>query len=355
MPAIDEPRNPSTAEKTLPTASDAAPAPADAPIEEWELAALQDHPLQSTYFPDASEPADAELAADMAENGQQLAIDILPDGTILCGHRRVRAARRLGWTKIDVIVRDDLADDPEAAEAYFIGDNYTRRQLTELQKVRCAKRRVELARRGKVALPAECRQRKKTRDQIGWLMGKSGRHAERYLKLLEAPVELQHACDAGHLSLVEAAKIAGFSQQKQQQIVQQLREQGLENAKAIYDRHRPAKAATPRGAMGVWCNLQLPLQEALRELPGNTHKLHGLDENDLAFIQEAKGLFAELEVRTAQSIEQRIEDEPWQDTDDLVHDDEIAAVERGVDTVSTPPETPPETRPVDTMSSGMAT
>ncbi|NQU22793.1 MAG: ParB N-terminal domain-containing protein [Candidatus Nealsonbacteria bacterium] len=204
-------------------------------VQKRKVSDLKPHPLQADYFPDESEEADLELAADLDANGQRDPIDIVPNGTILCGHRRVKAAKRLEWKTIDVVVHHELANDEAAAEAFFIGDNYTRRQLTTFQKVRCAKRRVELAKLGKVVLPEECDNLKKTRDKIGYLVvgengrNLSGREAERYLRVLKTPIEVQHACDAGHLSLVDAGKVAGFFEETQQQIAEQLRAQGPEN------------------------------------------------------------------------------------------------------------------------------
>lgn len=272
-------------------------------VEEWDVSKLKEHPRQKDFFPDESEAADAELVADMEANGQQDDIDILPDGTILGGHRRVKAARRLRWKTIKVVVHHELADDEAAAEAFLINDNYTRRQLTEFQKVRCAKRRVELAKLGKVVLPAECNGLKKTRDKIGKLVDKSGREVERYLRVLKTSVEVQDACDAGYLTLEEAGKVAGFSGETQQQIAKQLREQGLENAKVIYDDYRPSKASTRLGAGTIWCNLRRALEVALDELPGNINNLGWMDRDDLELVEQAKDLFDEIKGHIAKYLE----------------------------------------------------
>ena len=68
-------------------------------VQEWNISDLKPHRLQEAFFPPETQEADRELAADMDANGQEVPIDILPDGTILCGHRRVAAATRLGWKK----------------------------------------------------------------------------------------------------------------------------------------------------------------------------------------------------------------------------------------------------------------
>lgn len=44
------------------------------------------------------------LAASMAEVGLLQPIVVTPDGVLLCGERRLLAAKRLGWTEIPVTI-----------------------------------------------------------------------------------------------------------------------------------------------------------------------------------------------------------------------------------------------------------
>jgi len=320
-------------------------------VEKRKLSELMDYPRQDIYFPDESQEADRELATSMDAEGQREPIHTLPDGTVLCGHRRVRAARSLGWEEIDVIVHHELADDPAAAEAFFIGDNYERRQLSELQKVRCAARRVELAKQGKVSLSSECDGLSKTRDKIGALLNKSGREADRYLRVLKTPIEVQHACDAGHLSLVEAGKVTGFADETQSEIARELREQGLEQAKTIFDRYRPSKAANCRGAESIWLNLRRALDEAVKELSGNVGNLRWLDQEDLELVQQGEELLDELKIDIIKRLEEvELDDE---DIDDFDHENQISDVlgNAAVDTLSTAP----RTLEVDTVSTPSGT
>lgn len=46
------------------------------------------------------------LAASIAENGLLHPIPVKPDGTLIAGERRLRAAQQLGWTEIPVNVVD---------------------------------------------------------------------------------------------------------------------------------------------------------------------------------------------------------------------------------------------------------
>ena len=77
---------------------------------------LHDHPSQAGLFGNVPDDDLAELAADMTERGQQIPVEILPDGTIITEHQRVRAARLLQWEEIDVIVRHDLEKEGEGQQ-----------------------------------------------------------------------------------------------------------------------------------------------------------------------------------------------------------------------------------------------
>lgn len=84
-------------------------------MQKWKLNRLNDHPKQALNFDDVPDKELAALAADMKRRGQRDPVEILPDGTVIAGHQRVRAAERLGWKEIDVIVRTDLAGAGNAA------------------------------------------------------------------------------------------------------------------------------------------------------------------------------------------------------------------------------------------------
>lgn len=76
-----------------------------------------------------------ELINSMRDRGQINPITIQPDGTLIAGERRWRAARELGWTKIDchVWVRDVALDELIALE---IEENTCRLDLTLTEKER---------------------------------------------------------------------------------------------------------------------------------------------------------------------------------------------------------------------------
>ena len=302
-------------------------------VQEWKIGDLKPHPKQDDYFPDESEEADAELEADMKVKGQRDPIYILRDGTIISGHRRVKMAKRLGWKTIKVIVHDL---DDEEGEALFIDNNYMGRQLSDFQKVRCAARKIELAKRGKAVLPAEVNAEKKTRDKIGKLLGYSGRHVDRYLLALKAPPEVQHACDKGYLKLAEVGQVAQLDKKGQQAIAAEIREKGLAEAKAIFKRHFPDKAETQPSAEDTWRGLYGAMRKATPELLGRVDQVGRLNPWDLEAIEKIEPLLTALKAKAVADINAAEEDARW-DPEEHAHEDNITGVSDGesVDMMST--------------------
>jgi len=173
----------------------------------WPIRKLKPHPRQADTFPDLSEPDLAALAADMAANGLQHPVEILPTGTILAGHQRVRAARTLGWKTIAVVVRHDLAADEAAATAYFLADNLNRRQLSPLGKARCLCSLIEAEARRRID-DMDWEDRDRAKAAVATRLGMSLRNLNRYLLVLKAPAAAQAAFERGHLSLTEAGRVA---------------------------------------------------------------------------------------------------------------------------------------------------
>ena len=126
----------------------------------------------------------------MKLNGQTTPIEVLPNGTLIAGHQRVRAAERLGWPEVTVWIRGDLAHDPFAVEIRMIEDNISRRQLDMLDQIRNVYRLVELRRRQSAGCMTG-HQGHDLRDEIAREIGKSGRHVQRYLNVLKAIMPVQ--------------------------------------------------------------------------------------------------------------------------------------------------------------------
>ena len=58
----------------------------------WKISKLKEHPKQTALFGNVSDAELAALVADIKANGLHDPVEILPDGVIVAGHQRVRAA-----------------------------------------------------------------------------------------------------------------------------------------------------------------------------------------------------------------------------------------------------------------------
>jgi hypothetical protein len=115
-------------------------------IQTWKVKDLKPHPRQAELFADLPFHLLRDLAQDIADRGLKEPLEILPDGTIICGHQRARAAELLEWDEIAVWVNHDLAaQGPRAVEQQLIEDNLARRNLDRLDQIRCYRRLVEMA------------------------------------------------------------------------------------------------------------------------------------------------------------------------------------------------------------------
>ena len=188
--------------------------PATRPVVSRKLSSLKPHPRQDALFAPLPESALQALADDLQANGLMQPVEILPDGTIICGHQRVAAARLLGWTKIDCIVRDDLAAaGAEAVERRLIEDNLNRRQLTELDIARLYRglkeqRRVKRSRNGKGDW----------RDSIAKRFNVSGRTLERWAQVLDTDPAVQQAVSDRRITLSQAILIVALPDKTRQKV-----------------------------------------------------------------------------------------------------------------------------------------
>lgn len=180
---------------------------------------LTPHPLQAIYFRDANEAELQALAEDMLVNGQLVPVEILPDGTIICGHQRVKAAK-LNKRKVRCWIRHDLAKlGDTAVERRFIQDNLHRRQLSKLEVARCYLRLKDLhSQQSPGGKP-----RGDLRDVCGKILGISGRQLDRLAKVLTTPPEVQKAFEAGHLTLQQVLRVGIVAPKKQDEIAEQIR------------------------------------------------------------------------------------------------------------------------------------
>lgn len=169
------------------------------------LDTLCPHPKQGVFFPPTSENEVASLAEDLKRFGLKVPIEICRDGTIIAGHTRVAAARMLGWTEIEAVVRDDLATQKEI-EQELVRDNLHRRQLSPLRRVRCVRFLLESsdADDGKMDI----------RARIGAQLGCSMKTVQRLENVLKLPPQAQEWFDSGEIKNRDVAATLRLSEDR---------------------------------------------------------------------------------------------------------------------------------------------
>lgn len=217
-----------------------------------ELVSLKPHAKQNALFCELPEQAIQRLAEDIACHGLQNPVQILSDGTIICGHQRVAAAKSLGWEEIDVVIRSDLEEQGEKAiEEALIGDNLHRRQLDPIEKARCIQRLREIhapdspkeRSRRKTSKEAHGYEKGLFRDYLGKEFGMSGRSIDRYLAVLKTPKEIQNAVSANQLPLTEAVRVSGLAEVTQTAIADEISNGG--DVREVVQRHLQNQKASP--------------------------------------------------------------------------------------------------------------
>lgn len=260
-----------------PQAGPPAPGAGMRKVVKVRLELLKEHPLQrKTYNP----PTEADLktlADDMSRNGQHDPVHVMPKGnaaglapgTLLDGHSRLAAARLLGWTHIDAVVRQDLKNaSAEEVEGVYLMFNFNRRQLEPLEQARIARRLYEIERKrppGKLRL-GEARD---ARDRVGKMFRPpiSGRTLDRHWNILGAPVEVQRAFSAGRLKIGLAEKVGRMKPAEQAEVVGAIEAAGDGPLNAavqrLVDRVRWEKRWKPAGVTPV---AEKWLKQAIRGL-----------------------------------------------------------------------------------------
>lgn len=191
-------------------------------IESWPVSKLQPHPKQSQIFGAVSLREIERLAKDIKANGLLNPIEVTEDGTIICGHQRLSAVIRLGWTEVQVWVRVDLSNEA-AVTRRFIKDNVNRRQLSLLAKARAFRALKSLK---KSDPDHSCTAGRTRREELARELdlGVSGKTLERLEWCLTLPIELQEAVDNHTLPMTRALLVTKLSKARQAQIVNRVTE-----------------------------------------------------------------------------------------------------------------------------------
>ena len=189
-------------------------------VEEVSLDSLREHPRQREFFVSATKVELEELAADLQGRGQQEPIHVCPDGTIIRGHRRVAAAKSLGWKSIKAIIRHDLPDAySDSTIAELITDNLVRQQLDDLALARCYHElKQSYARAGDDREMGDLRDRLAARLRTG----RSGRSLDRLERLLQLPRDIQDMITTNLLNKHQGEKILRLAKPKQDDLFAEL-------------------------------------------------------------------------------------------------------------------------------------
>jgi ParB/RepB/Spo0J family partition protein len=193
-----------------------------------DLDKVDENPFQAKYYgAQVSAAEDAVLSKSLTDEGQRDPIVVRrvrgKDGEyrfeIFDGHRRVKHRRSLGHKTVIAVVRHDLEDASDAdREAAFISYNSIRRQLNVLAQVRTVVRLHEIAAKRSVGRMSR-RDYDRLIAEVGDRLSMSRRNVLRYLAVLRAPLEIQHAVETECLRLIYGARIGGLAPARQQEFV----------------------------------------------------------------------------------------------------------------------------------------
>ncbi len=241
------------------------------------IAALHSHPKQSEYFSDISKVELGELAEDMAYYGQRTPIRVLTDGTIVCGHQRVAAAKQLGWDEIEAYIidaDDELTEDEVTDE--LVAENIVGRQRDPLTLARCYR---WLTSRYETQYPDE---KGEMRDVLATKLncGVSGRSLDRLARLLELPRDIQDMISRGELRKCHGEFLLKLATSKRENVIEQLRDSESPAMVMKCLRTSPATASTETSPAKALRNL-LDGCKLLQACPSDfdTVQLPGRDVN----------------------------------------------------------------------------
>lgn len=185
-------------------------------LETWDISKLEPHEKQADYFEDLSDGQLERLADSIKRNGVETPPDILPDGTIIKGHQRVRALKKLGRKQVKVRVRHDLVGDELAIEYELLSDNVDRRQLDPIEMAQCFRRMKQLLEQQGTVVDGSLR------DLAAKPFGMTGRNAEYLEEILDAPKAVRRAVSRKVLGTTTAGKIVKLPKDKQRKLAKEI-------------------------------------------------------------------------------------------------------------------------------------
>lgn len=182
------------------------------------LDSLIRHRRRLELFSEMSQQELERLAADMKLHGLREPIEILPNGTIISGHDRERAARLLGWKTIHVVVRRDIVlGFADAGVEELIVERAKNRELNIIEQAKCFRLLKNVfGNRGGFGVRGD-----ELRDRVAQALafGMSGRQLDQYTALLKLPPAIQEAVVQYRLTRSLALLIARIPVEQQAELV----------------------------------------------------------------------------------------------------------------------------------------
>jgi len=182
------------------------------------LSDLTSHPRQAEIYGDISLDELSALTEDIDRVGIRQPVEITEDGVIIDGHQRCRAAARLGWETVPVLVHAELSEDEVFAR--FVKANLVRRQLDPLSRAR-AIQALHITERKFGNSQGKGRIRDRVAEAMG--PGVSGPTVDRYLRLLKLARPIQDAVSSETLPMMKALRILRLPESTQHNIAERIR------------------------------------------------------------------------------------------------------------------------------------
>jgi hypothetical protein len=247
------------------------------------------------------EPADDEVCrisqALQAGRRPDLLVEITPQNQVIFGYPAVLASLRAGLHEIEVIVHDNLQGQHDAVVSMAVIDAALEHGgLDKLGVTRCLRRAHQL----RSAIPYETvreYQKGDLLDQVTTRLSVSKRNGQRYLRLLDAPQEVQQAYADKKLSLTVAERAAGLSLDKKAELAAAI--QGGEEPQKAVARFVKTPTGRHKQAYGAWLAFVKDLQRGLADMDGRFCQVRALSPEEAALVDRA---IAELQALRASAL-----------------------------------------------------
>jgi ParB-like chromosome segregation protein Spo0J len=272
-----------------------------------KVSALKAYPRQDVMFHSLTGAEFDRLKGDIERNGLERPIEITTDNVIIDGHQRWRAVGELGWDELRVWIRDDLVGDQ--IERRHLDANRNRRQLDMLDQVRLEVRLFELEKKRPPGGLGDW-QLTEFKEHVAKAIGKTRRHTQRLLNVLEAPMVIQRAYSEGRLRIELAEKVRRLGAEVQSQIASDIDAGG--DPTELVGQHLKTSLPKPKAASlgDMLGQLVAELESGMETLKGKENKIsRSADElsHDIEvlsqFLPYGKDLMRTLTAKKAQELE----------------------------------------------------